>query len=451
MRITARTRFVLRAQSIVLLALVLGLAGLAAWASITWTVGADWSYGRNSLTPASRRVLAELAGPATITAFVTPHTDLAESEHQLLSRYAAADSRIRIRFVNPDLAPAELQKLGITTLGELYVGYGGRGEKLMDVSESGITNALLRLARGTKERVTFVTGHGEVDPEGKRNYDLGDFGRALAQQGFELATRNLATSAHFAPGTALVVVAGAQQSFLPGEVATLKNWIAGGGNFLWLRNPGPVHGLAPLAATLGVKPLDGTVVDMTSRAYGVNDPTALIVSDYGTSAITRDFRLNTLLPDATGFETLPGGGWHADTFLASRRLPASWLMTGGLQDGKVLYRPGTDVAGPVPIGIALTRPSPSGSVQQRAVVIGDVNFLDNSYLGNGGNLNLGLKLFNWLTGQDRFVDVSLPQAPDRTLSLSRIEQGGIGLGFLAGLPLVFLATAIGIWLRRRRR
>lgn len=452
MRVNRHIRLAMRIQSVAVVLALLVVAGLAAWASLTWQYTADWSYGhRNSLTGASRKLLAQLSEPVTLTAFVRPGSNLAGLERRLLERYRRADPKIRLRFVNPDVALAELRSLGITTPGEIYVSYGAHGTKIDDVSESGISNALLRLARGADERVVFVDGHGEADPAGKRNYDLGNFGAALQRQGIDVVTRNLGAKPAFPENTALVVVAGPQQNYLPGEVAALEDWIARGGNLLWLRNPGPLRGLGPLAHALGVEPLDGTIVDTTSHRLGIDNPAALVISDYGKTPVTQDFRLTTLIPNATGFEPRPGSSWHAEVFLHSRRLPASWLMKGGIGAAGILYRPGTDVPGPVPIGITLSRPSPSGTGAQRAAVVGDVDFLSNSFLGNGGNLELGLNLVNWLVGENRYIDISSPQAPDRTLELSRLEQGVIGLGFLAGLPLLFLIIAAAVWLRRRRR
>lgn len=454
MKITARSRLVLRAQSAALALALCALAGLAAWASTTWTWQADWTRGqRNSLTAASRKVLATLADPVTITAFVRPGSHLARAERQLLGEYRRADPKVRIRFVNPDIAVAEMRRLGITLVGELYVSYGARGEKLANVSEAGITNALLRLARGSVATVAFVTGHGEANPDGARNFDLGNFAAALKGQGFRITTVDLAAGAVPA-GTALVVLAGPQEAYLPREVKRLTAWVAHGGGLLWLHDPGPVHGLAALARALAVKPLDGTIVDTTSHRFGIADATELVISHYGDTPITNGFNLTTLFPDATGFEPVPaaGHGWRAQVFVHSRRLPASWLMHGATRPAEPLYRPGTDTPGPVPIGIALARPAPGAhGHQQRAAVVGDTSFLTNQFLGNGGNLNLGLNLFNWLVGQNRYLDIAPVQAPDRTLTLSRAEQGGIGLGFLAALPLAFLVVAAVLWLRRRRR
>ncbi len=85
------------------------------------------------------------------------------------------------------------------------------------------------------------------------------------------------------------------------------------------------------------------------------------------------------------------------------------------------------------------------------VVVGDGDFLSNAYLGNGGNLNLGMNIFNWLAHDDSFIAIPAKTAPDTSLNLSKIATGSIGLGFLIVLPLLLLGSGLVIWLKRRKR
>jgi len=444
-------RFWLRLQSAALVLVLCAVAGLLAWASTVWHDSADWTWSQgNSLTAASRKALGRFDQPITLTAFVQDSGRLSSFEHHLLGRYKRAFPRIHTRFVNPDTALAEIRKLAITVPGEIRVTYGNRATNLKTISESGITNALLRLARGKATPVVFTTGHGEANPGGKRNYDLGHFGKVLAQQGFDVRTQDLATHPRLAPDTAFVVIAGAQGNFLPREANVLENWVRKGGNLLWLHDPGGLNGLAGLAQALGVKPLNGIVVDTNASRFGLDNATWVVLSRYGQSPVTQHFRQNTLFPDATGFNLMPGSRWRAHSFLQTPRLPKSWLMTGTTSPQTITYRPGTDTPGPITLGFTLARVRPDGHGQQRIAVVGDSGFLSNQFLGNGGNLSLGLNLFNWLGGEDRYLDITPPQAPDRTLALSGFDQGLIGIGFLFVLPIFLLLVAVVIWWRRRR-
>jgi len=84
-------------------------------------------------------------------------------------------------------------------------------------------------------------------------------------------------------------------------------------------------------------------------------------------------------------------------------------------------------------------------------VIGDADFLTNSYLGNVGNLELGMSIVNWLSQDEAFVSIPVRTARDRTLNLGRNAQLALGLIFLALLPLVMVASGVTIWWRRRKR
>ena len=101
------------------------------------------------------------------------------------------------------------------------------------------------------------------------------------------------------------------------------------------------------------------------------------------------------------------------------------------------------------IGYALSRKAARG--QQRVLVIGDGDFLSNAYLGNAGNLDLGLNLVRWATGQDRLLDIPAKTAVDLELNLSRTALIVIGFGFLLVLPAGLALTGGIIWWRRRRR
>jgi ABC-type uncharacterized transport system involved in gliding motility auxiliary subunit len=85
------------------------------------------------------------------------------------------------------------------------------------------------------------------------------------------------------------------------------------------------------------------------------------------------------------------------------------------------------------------------------IVIGDGDFLSNAYLGNGGNLNLGLNIIHWLSQNEQFINVPAKTARDRALNLSPTASGAIALGFLFLLPIVLIGAGALIWFKRRRR
>ena len=94
----------------------------------------------------------------------------------------------------------------------------------------------------------------------------------------------------------------------------------------------------------------------------------------------------------------------------------AWSETGAL-GGKLGFDKGRDIRGPLNLAVALTRGL--NNRQQRVVVIGNGEFLSNTFLGNGGNLELGMSLANWLSHDDAYVSIPVQTARDRGLTLAR--------------------------------
>ena len=124
-----------------------------------------------------------------------------------------------------------------------------------------------------------------------------------------------------------------------------------------------------------------------------------------------------------------------------------WVEVGKLE-GSITFDKHRDFPGPVNIAIALER-TVSGDRQQRVVVVGNAGFLSNTFIGNGGNLDLGINMVNWLSGDDRLITIQPRPAPDANLDLAPGSLYLIAFTFVLVLPLAFMVTGIVMWWRRR--
>jgi ABC-type uncharacterized transport system involved in gliding motility auxiliary subunit len=148
------------------------------------------------------------------------------------------------------------------------------------------------------------------------------------------------------------------------------------------------------------------------------------------------------------------GGWAVKPFLRSGA--QSWTEFQPIDNGKPsdirFDADAGELKGPLDFGFALSRLSPSpDKSEQRAVVIGDGDFLSNTFLGNGGNRALGERVFDWLLGDDKLVELPPRGAPDRLLQISQTELNALSFGFLVALPVLLLLIGGLIAWRRRRR
>ena len=451
MKITRHARLMLRLQGLVFGVLFTGSILLLGWLSTQYVYQADWTAGaRNTVSQETRRLLGDIADPVSITAFVREDELLEKQIRDLVGSYQRFKDDISLEFINPDTAPERVRELGIASGGELVVNYQGRREHIQTLSEQQLTNALLRLARQEARWIAFLTGHGERRPAGETNHGLGIFGQELERKGLHVQTLSLVESG-IPANTQLLVIASPRVDLLPGEVDKLLAYVEQGGNLLWLAEPGTLHGLEPLAEQLDIDFLPGMVVDATTQMFGIDNPSFAVITDYPNHAITSGLNTVTVFPETTALDINYKGRWTVTPLLAT--LERSWTELGELE-GQIQFDADSDErAGPLDIGVALTRGRPDETTDtgQRIVVIGDGDFLSNSYLGNAGNLGLGLNMVHWLSHDDSLIDIRVQSAPDTTLELGRIAQAVIGLGFFIGLPLALLLSGIMIWLRRRRR
>src|SRR6185312_6564759 len=298
----------------------------------------------------------------------------------------------------------------------------GREQHVVQLDERDFGDALARLTRGRDRLVAFVSGDGERAPDGKANADVGDFAAQLAQRGIRALSLNLARSAVVPRNTDLVVLASPQAELPSQSVKALTDWIARGGNFLWLTEPGNDDlGLSPLGQVLGVRVLPGLLVDGAGTRLGIGDPRMVVANDYPVQAITRGFQVNTLFPQAAALAAASGAPWSIHPILSSSA--QSWNQIAPIdptQPSTIKYDAGVgELRGPLDFGFALSRLSPSpDKSEQRAVVIGDGDFLSNTYLNNGGNRAFGQRVFDWLLGDDALVPLPPRGAPDRVIHLT---------------------------------
>jgi ABC-type uncharacterized transport system involved in gliding motility auxiliary subunit len=453
MKVTRRSRLLLRLQAFAFAILFIGIIGMLAWLSTQYVYQADWTTGaRNTVSDDTRRLLDTMQHPISISAFVRDDDMIRDQITSLVGSYQRFKDDITLEFINPDREPARVRELGIASGGEIIIRYLDRSENIQTLSEQQLSNALLRLTRQDERWIVFLTGHGERQPAGETNHGLGIFTRELERKGLNVQTVNL-VEAEIPSNTNLLVLASPRVDLLPGEVDKLARYLEQGGNLLWLAEPGGLHGLEPLAEQLDISLLPGMVVDASSQMFGVENPTFVVVAGYPRHEITREMSTVTVYPEAAALEINDSGTWDIIPLLST--LERAWTELGEIA-GEIQFDSDTDErSGPLDIGMALTRTrtdeSDASLPMQRVVIIGDGDFLSNTYLGNAGNLGLGLNIVQWLSHDDASLNISIKSAPDTSLVLGKVAQAVIGLGFLLGLPLLLLVTGILIWLLRRRR
>jgi len=403
----------------------------------------------NSLEPASVAVLQQLKGPLTITVYATRQDarlgDIRKVIASFLSLYQRYKVDLTVQYVDPEKEPEKARAARIELNGEMVIAYAGRNEHLTLINEQTLTSALLRLAHTTGQTVMYLDGHGERKLDGRANQDLGLlFGAKLKQNGFIINSLNLAIAQEVPVNTRVLVISQPQVDLMHGEVDKLLRYIRRGGNLLWLIDPGSLHGLEPLAEKLGLQLSPGTVIDPS--AVSMNAPASWSLgTSYSPHAITRNFNLITAFPAARPLAWNENTDWQHHILLEV----AGWISHTELNtlDITPVFDQKQDVQGPAIIALALNRNN--NDVEQRMVVTGNGAFLSNTFAGNGGNVDFGVNMVNWLCGNDQLITLQPRATRDSNLVLSKMQLTVMSTGLLIGLPLLLCATGGYLWWRRR--
>jgi len=446
-------------RNVLFVVLLLGIAFGLGYLTTRHHVQRDITHNAsNSLEPASVEVLRQLVGPVNITVYATEQDarlgDIRKIIRNFMSLYQRYKPDLRLVFIDPEKEPEKTRAARVQLNGEMVVEYAGRSEHLTQLNEPILTGTLLRLAHSHDQTVMYLDGHGERKLDGIANHDLGaPFGAKLKQNGFRINSLNLALAQDVPSNASVLVITQPQVDLMPGEVDKLLRYVERGGNLLWLVDAEPLHGLERLAEKLDLLLPPGTVIDPAATA--MNAPaTWSLGAVYPPHAITRNFNLITAFPSARPLAWNENPDWQHSVLVevAAR----GWVSRSAAGDkprdeNRLSGHPFDkqhDIPGPAVIAVALQRNI--NDREQRIVVVGNGAFLANSFAGNGGNVDLGVNMVNWLSSEEHLITLQPRAAKDSNLVLSKTQLTAIGIGFLLGLPLLLAGVGVYIWWKRRR-
>ncbi|NGY06538.1 GldG family protein [Solimonas terrae] len=436
--------------------LIIVVIGLLGFLSVRFKTDLDWTAGhRNTLTAASVKQLKAMPDPITFYVFAPSGAETRHAVEADLERYKRVKRNIAISFVDPSADPQKVRDFKVNYVGQIVAEYDGRRETLNATTEPAITTALQRLAYGGEQWVVFLEGHGERSLSEPSQSSFTKFEQAMKDKGLKVQGLNLVKTPKIPDNTSVLVIASPSAQLLPGEAQIVTDYVAHGGNVLWLADPDYPPGIAPLAKELGVTWQNGYAIFPDYQMLGTGHPGFFAAIGYPPNPVTQGLDMVTLFPLVRSLTTAPTGDWKAQPMLQTTE--TAWLETGDIHAGTVQFD-GNDIKGPLTIGATLTRDyKPAADDKegkahpQRVALIGDADFLSDAYLDQLGNQQLGLNIIQWLASRDAQLNIDIPKAPDTALFLPGWATMAIAAGFIAILPLLLLGFGVTRWALRRRR
>jgi ABC-type uncharacterized transport system involved in gliding motility auxiliary subunit len=460
MKINSKLRLQILAQNWMFVVVFLLLVVMVGYLTHQYRYAKDITQAnRNILTQGSVNVLKQMQNDVNITVYATNDDanngdTFRKSLIEFMARYQREKKNIFLTFVNPTKEPKLAQDAGVKVDGETVVEYNKRTEHITPpFAEQEMTNLLVRLSRTNNQPIMYLDGHGERHLQGIKNHDLGEFGKQLESKGFKFANPDLTIAQGVPANGSMLVIASPQVDVSEIEAKKIKAYIEAGGNVLWLLDDNNLHGMKEVADYLGLTVSPGIVIDKSAEQYNA-DPKVAFASFYGDHTITRNFQLRTVFPEAHEIDAKASDdlGWKVGRLVDVA--PNGWLesdkVPADAKNFKVTFDRAKDKPGPINIGVALEREY--GKKGQRVVVIGNANFLSNTFITNGGNLDFGINIINWLAGDDRLITIQPMPLKDVNITIPQgsISAMVIGYGTQFILPVVIFLFGIFFWWKRRK-
>ena len=228
----ARYGSVAIASIAIVLAILIGINFLANRRNKRWDLTAAKQF---TLSDQTKKVLSSLQKPVVVRVF-TRAEDF-DRYRARLDEFKYVSNKVSVEYVDVEKRPALATQYGVQQVGTVVFDYDGRVERVTSDAEQELTNGLIKVVQGTKNKVYFVQGHGERALEGSDQTGYSTIAAALKSDNFEFDGVVLAQVQAVPADATVVVVAGPRTDLFPAEIEMLKAYLARGGKIFFLLDP----------------------------------------------------------------------------------------------------------------------------------------------------------------------------------------------------------------------
>ena len=222
------------------------------------------------------KVAAELPVPVKAVAFFRPDQPGKRTAEDLLKQYAnRSDGKFTWEVVDADRNPLVARQYGFESYGTVALESTlkdgqKKQEKIQDLDEEKLTNALLRVTRPGKRVVYFLKGHGEKDPASSERTGYGQMKSAVEKLNYEVKDLVLARETKVPDDATIVMVAGPQRELVANEIEALVGFVNRAGKVFFMVDPFQNTGLAPTFERWGLGLGNDVIIDIspTGRRAG---------------------------------------------------------------------------------------------------------------------------------------------------------------------------------------
>ncbi len=405
------------------------------------------SNKRFSLSQQTESILEGLDREIVFSCFFKETTAGKKELQDLLLEYRDISKFITYRFVDPDKDPITARRYEVKSYGTIVVESGDRESKLYEISESKITNSILKTIRNQKKKICFVTGHGERSIEDADTEGFAKLKRAILDENYEAEEILTLREDELPEDCYILVIAGAEKDIFAPEKNLISRYLERGGNLLVLLEPIlELPELCELVGGYGIEIGDNVIIDRFGKVLAGNFLTP-VVNQYGEHPITENFKHASFFPQARSVmpsDTPPEGVSLVVLASTSESAYAESNIDMILDEGKTQFEGEADLRGPV--GLAVVAAGTDGKL----IAFGDADFASNAYLELGGNRDLIMNTISFLAEEKDLIAIR-PKDPVTQPVILTSRQGRMIFWLpVIGIPAFIGALGIAISVRKRK-
>jgi len=464
----ARFGSVAIASIAIVLAILIGINFLANRRNKRWDLTAAKQF---TLSDQTKKVVGSLQKPVAVRVFA--RSEDFDRYRARLDEYKYLSDKLTVEYVDVERRPALATQYGVQQVDTVVFEYDGRVERVTSDGEQDLTNGLIKVVQGTKNKVYFAQGHGERALEGSDQTGYSTIVSALKSDNFEHDTVVLAQVQAVPADATVLIVAGPRTDLFPAEIEMLKAYLARGGKIFFLLDPPAkpetpdVTNVIALLKEWAIEVGNNVVVDASGMGQMLGTgPEVPLAAKYDPHPITDRFRLLTAYAMARSATAISAGANNRFAQNLIQTSPRSWaetdikeLMTSGRVERD---EPRGDKPGPISLGAAVSasaerppttppsdKPDAPKTPETRIVAIGDSDFASNGWLGIPGNRDLFMNSVNWLAQQENMISIRPRDPEDRRITVTAAQERNIFWLTVFIIPGLILLAGIRTWWVRR--
>jgi ABC-type uncharacterized transport system involved in gliding motility auxiliary subunit len=325
--------------------------------------------------------------------------------------------------------------------------------------EGAFLSALQTVTEEEPAKVYFLTGHGEHDPDSvERSKGYSGLAGYIKRDNITVLKWNLLEKQALPTNAGALIIAGPQKPYSETELTALDQYLKNKGRLYVMLDPHTTTGIEPLLKRWNVQVDDDLAVRKAGSLLGTEliDVNA-VATTYASHPVTAKLAdINTEFPYARSVRrATAAGSASADQPRVTELVTTSPVFWGETNpdDQQMVFDPKTDIAGPLPLAVAVETAQPRGVDVDigitRMIVVGTSSFADNSSL-TGGNLDFFMSGLNWLLQREQLIAVS-PKLPEEFRLDMTVRQVRTVYGLvIIGMPLAVGIVGFMVWLGRRK-